>query len=471
MKNSLVITLLLAMFFLDAMKAEAANRYVRTSATGANNGTDWTNAYISLPSSLTRGDTYYVADGTYSSHTFNDPTSGTKVITIKKATVAEHGTETGWSDAYGDGQAVFLNVIAFASSYYVFDGNGTHKIPSNNPSDYGFKINSNTSDNWAGIVQFGTASQAVSHVTLRYTHVYNTTSGITNSGTVSLRFYPSQTNSHIKIQNSYIQNCGKDGIQITRSDYILVERSYIERLGRLFSGNPDNHGQTVTLTVANDNIVFRWNIWDANEGQALISWGDVGLTWTNLRFYGNVVLASEATPGFNSSGGLIGDAWGGTMNNMAIYNNTIVDQKTGHVHFPRHVATTLINVYGYNNIFYGNLESSSFPGATGYGYNASGGGGTAGGTNEQTGLSSSIFLNYAGHDYRLASPTAPGLKLTGQSWWNDTPDAFFGQLDYDTDMYGKLRGADGIWDRGAYEFVGGVVGLPHPVAPSNIRVQ
>ena len=159
------------------------------------------------------------------------------------------------------------------------------------------------------------------------------------------------------------------------------------------------------------------------------------------------------------------------MNNMAIYNNTIVDQKTGHVHFPRHVATTLINVYAYNNIFYGDLESSSFPDATGYGYNASGGGGTAGGMNEQTGLRNSIFANYAGHDYRLAYATAPGLKLTGLSWWNDTPDAFYGQLDYDTDMYGKLRGADGIWDRGAYEFVGGVVGRPHPVAPSNIRVQ
>ena len=31
----------------------------------------------------------------------------TSVITIKKATVSDHGTPTGWSDTYGDGQAVF----------------------------------------------------------------------------------------------------------------------------------------------------------------------------------------------------------------------------------------------------------------------------------------------------------------------------------------------------------------------------
>ena len=42
-----------------------ANRYVREAAAGANDGTDWTNAYTTLPASLTRGDTYYVADGAY----------------------------------------------------------------------------------------------------------------------------------------------------------------------------------------------------------------------------------------------------------------------------------------------------------------------------------------------------------------------------------------------------------------------
>jgi hypothetical protein len=62
---------------------------------------------------LTRGDTYYIADGSYVTYIFDDVASGSLVITIKKATVADHGTETGWLDTYGDGQAVFADVLAF----------------------------------------------------------------------------------------------------------------------------------------------------------------------------------------------------------------------------------------------------------------------------------------------------------------------------------------------------------------------
>src|SRR3989304_8100596 len=48
----------------------AASHYVRSGASGSGNGSDWTNAYTTLPSSLIRGDVYYVAGGTYSGRTF-----------------------------------------------------------------------------------------------------------------------------------------------------------------------------------------------------------------------------------------------------------------------------------------------------------------------------------------------------------------------------------------------------------------
>ena len=63
----LTMTILFVAIFGVAASAEAANHYVRQGAGGS--GGDWTNAYSDLPSTLTRGDTYYVADGTYSSHT------------------------------------------------------------------------------------------------------------------------------------------------------------------------------------------------------------------------------------------------------------------------------------------------------------------------------------------------------------------------------------------------------------------
>src|SRR5687768_17254029 len=61
-----------ALCLFAASAALAADRYVRQGATGSGNGSDWTNAYTSLPASLVRGDTYYVADGTYAGYTFDD---------------------------------------------------------------------------------------------------------------------------------------------------------------------------------------------------------------------------------------------------------------------------------------------------------------------------------------------------------------------------------------------------------------
>src|SRR5687768_13295730 len=82
-------------------------RYIRAGAVGARDGSDWSDAYPALPATLIRGAIYYVADGTYGGYTFDDATSGTALITIRKATVDDHGTATGWQDSYGDGQAIF----------------------------------------------------------------------------------------------------------------------------------------------------------------------------------------------------------------------------------------------------------------------------------------------------------------------------------------------------------------------------
>ena len=79
---------LVALFLaLSALVADAASKYVREAAAGAGTGADWTDAYTALPATLTRGDTYYIADGAYAAYTFDDAISGTTLITIKKATV------------------------------------------------------------------------------------------------------------------------------------------------------------------------------------------------------------------------------------------------------------------------------------------------------------------------------------------------------------------------------------------------
>jgi hypothetical protein len=123
----------------------AANHYVRAGASGTGSGADWTNAYTSLPATLVRGDTYYIAAGTYSGVTFKTATSGTTLITIKKATVADHGIATGWLDSYAAGQANFTSELIIESSNWVIDGQ-TGGGPGAWNSGFGFKITSSQTE-------------------------------------------------------------------------------------------------------------------------------------------------------------------------------------------------------------------------------------------------------------------------------------------------------------------------------------
>src|SRR3989344_1494729 len=123
--------------------------YIRNGATSSS-CTDWTNACDSLPGTLQRGATYYIADGSYGSYTFDDPVFGTQLITIKKATASDHGTNTGWSSSYGSGQAVFGGTLNFNTSYWVFDGQ-TGGGPGSWKTGHGFKIEVLTTESGMGI--------------------------------------------------------------------------------------------------------------------------------------------------------------------------------------------------------------------------------------------------------------------------------------------------------------------------------
>jgi hypothetical protein len=97
---------------------------------------------------------------------------------------------------------------------------------------------------------------------------------------------------------------------------------------------------------------------------------------------------------------------------------------------------------------------------------------TPGGTNVQSGITSSYFAAYnegnSNFDFRLTQSTNAGLDLTSQSWWSTASDSFFGTLDSAVDMYGNTRGTDGVWDRGAYEhYSSGKI----PKFPNQIGIQ
>src|SRR3989344_1283684 len=134
--------------------------YVRTGAIGANNGSDWANAWTTLPATLQRGHTYYIADGVYGGYTFDDALSGNLYIIVKKAIASDHGTETGWQSTYGDEQAIWGYSVSFTRGYYIFNGS---KSTDGVAGSYGFKIlpgNCNQDFNYPLMLGWGSSDGA-----------------------------------------------------------------------------------------------------------------------------------------------------------------------------------------------------------------------------------------------------------------------------------------------------------------------
>ena len=159
--------ILVILFLMIALPCFGAEHYINDHGqTYSGDGSTWgdaaspgaAGAWKNLPLNMVRGDTYYIGDGVYdqkdqwklNAYRMNTSLDGDKKIYIYKATVADHGTgpgaETGWNNAYGDGQAFLESSESYAGAirvlyfYYgniVFDG----KVGSGSDSStYGFVL-------------------------------------------------------------------------------------------------------------------------------------------------------------------------------------------------------------------------------------------------------------------------------------------------------------------------------------------
>src|SRR5581483_3545433 len=159
---------------------------VGPTSAGSGDGSSWTN-HMKLPSTLVRGDIYYLMDGSYGSYTFSN-SSGTSTITLKKAQGYDFGRSSdgclndisaGWSaSSMGSGQAVFSSITP-STSNWVIDGNGQSTNPGcgsapNNgaaASDCGFKFGPGSSSNDWPVLLSPSGTGALSNGTIRYAEV------------------------------------------------------------------------------------------------------------------------------------------------------------------------------------------------------------------------------------------------------------------------------------------------------------
>lgn len=124
--------------FLLPLSGYSASHYIRPSATGATNGSSWANAWTNFASVVwTRGDTYYIAGGTYVGDiSIGVAESGSTRVILKKANSTDNSGDAGWSSSFESDQAIIqLAVGQINNSYFTIDG-----VTGANRAGYGIKF-------------------------------------------------------------------------------------------------------------------------------------------------------------------------------------------------------------------------------------------------------------------------------------------------------------------------------------------
>lgn len=438
---SVVVMVLVTAIVLSGLSAqEPREYYVRSGAEG--NGTNWRDAYSNFPPRLQRGATYYVADGSYGRLVVDTADEGTRPITIRKATAADHGTDTGWEQRFGDDSAVF-DSWTIQANYVDLDGQvgqWSSDLPEYVP--YGFRV-LRDGGNLSRQIQIGTARASKTHVLIRHVEAGFTNAPRTGvwgrSMDVFYLFASNVTLSHV---------WGHDGGRVIillsgNNDNLTVERSVLERNGQAqiaMEYSPSEHSEIMAAHRGCDNITIRSSYvrdWRSTGGLVLFDQNK------NFRFHGNVMSTGYFASGTEGTDqdGMITSLGAGRASEGFVYNNTFADIDYGAALFADgHWSVAVAQ----NNLFYNarrqNGRDLLINGANADVFTRSHnwyfGSGAQREERAQRG-NRAPFVDRIGKDYRLAAPTNAGHILP---------------LPFNVDPNGLVRGADGVWDRGAFEY-------------------
>lgn len=311
--------------------------YVRPGGGGAQDGSDWSNALSGLPSTLERGTMYWLGAGSYGSYTFDDGASGQKGVTLRKATAEEHGTDTGWSAAYGSGQAVF-GPLRFNASRYTLDGGEPNGIRT--------------------VGQMGTAATvhtAGDYVVLRHVEIdggLQKSNGTQSAGGCNGSNVRSD---YVVFDRCEIHNIADDGLELHSADHIKVLYSKIHNLhacgtdascsGPCYNGHSDG----LELRDISDIELIGNMVYDVRSTAAIFMDNWSGSKVYDLVVYNNVFYTPHngfavylnALQGARIHHNVIwgrtqGDRYGGlsmgkSVTDLEMYNNIILNINYSHV--------------------------------------------------------------------------------------------------------------------------------------------
>jgi hypothetical protein len=444
---------------------------VRAGAPAGGNGVDWSTALSALPATLERGATYYIADGAYGGCTFNTPENGSTMITLRKAVQGDHGPGTGWQASYGDGVASFTrssdSVWVFETGYYCINGQ-TGGGPASWSSGHGFKVYRTVAGHLVDIrganwwrPPFPT-HLTLEHIELAHMGVDDGGTGNPNVGWSSgilQHWQDGPLNSGLGSSDITVRYCylhdfpyGAWPICTCEASHWLFEYNHVARN----SSSAAQHCEG-WQDFGSDDMVARYNWWEDIEGTAVIALKRNNMQDSlNWSVYGNLFSYSIGSNRHGVALGVFGDAreddkigdpaWDAyPCSNMLFCNNTIARVMGLNTGMSFRVGT---GNQAYDNIWQdcGGISTPSagsvqFAGGIEHGFNLFVRSLSASQTlsaTEQTGTSD-VFSDAARNDFRLKTPTFPGLTLASP---------------FNQDMTRRDRGADGTWDLGALEYGG-----------------
>lgn len=443
--------------FLAVACATAGTYCVGPAATGGGSGADWDHlkAWSATPA---RGDIWYLRDGNYTSKTFSVATSGTTLITIKKATLTDHVTETGWLSAMAD-QATFgaavtptpsvcpwptptptappQGRIKFDTGYFVFDGqNGGG--PGAWDSNLGYKIYTHKASECVRI--------NASNITVKH---FECEGDGDNDGSDNQDAVAVWGGANVTISYYYFHGIGRCPFFLSSSNFI-AEYGHVGTYDQNCQGDHDEIASIWQFSGTLGDHTFRYNLFTEIQSTGGIMWDNHLNHSASCYVYGNMFVKAPGSGAWDQANGLVGGWTGNNAEdcyNLIVYNNDFVNIPSGQAC----ISTLPVRYSGNvveNNLFY-NVPTSPSYGIVGlHDYNHyinSGGnhnephGGTA---NSGDPFVTSNNANAALDDFHLIASTVAGVSLNGGAALASP---------FNVDVGGNIRRRR---TKGAYEYTG-----------------
>jgi hypothetical protein len=375
-----------------------------------------------------------MADGEYPSYAFDDTETEKKTITIIKATETNHGSNIGWRDIYGD-EVAKIGPIQFKRSYYTFNGT-TGGGRDNWDNVHGFRINV-SSGGYAIIIgdPYGSANERVkdrTDIKISNIEIFGNRTPCTNIGGAGIHLATGAIgHTNISLSHLWIHDIALP-IHGAKLNGAILEDSLIERQ----ASSSTCHSEGWAAWGPNNDIIVRNNIFKDIEGTAFIA-TDLATNWT---VYNNIFMCTQGRPYSCGVGnGVIGttDHTYETTSGWRIHHNNFINIVKPFIDLDSPNGPPSKDNFAYNNIFFLNTRVA-FSGVQ-HDYNWFFQNENGDNLSEENGEigKTDPFIDWTQDDFNLKISTKPGTNLP----------------DFNTDPQGRTRGADGNWDRGAYEYI------------------